>query len=104
VKYIISENRLHEFMFNYLNDLIKRTHVLNRDSFIVISPIITYEEEWDDYMEYDYSDGRLWISFKLISMFSDMFALDQTDAGNFIKNWFEKRYDVKVTYVEFSSQ
>jgi hypothetical protein len=96
MNYIISESRLHEFMSSYLDNYQSSNH----DSFIVISRKTEYEDEWTDFMEYDYTDGRLWINREFLKNFSDIFALGSEYAKNFITNWFENKFAVKASFTE----
>ncbi len=100
MKYIITESRMNEFMTNYLNNLLENYKVRTPYSFIVISPVIWDEDEWDEVMEYDFSDGRLWINEDIIQTFDDLFNLDKNASHDFIKNWFENQFDVKIKFVE----
>lgn len=52
------------------------------------------------YMEYDHTDGRLWINKYFLNVFNEMFAMEMKDSENFIRNWFESRFDVKIEFVE----
>ena len=100
MKYIITESRLHDFMTNYLNNMVSNNHEIFMDSFIVISPRVDEGHEWVDFMEYDYSDGRLWIERDFLSNFGDLFALDKEGSLDFIKKWFEDKFGVDIKYVE----
>jgi hypothetical protein len=51
-------------------------------------------------MEYDYTDGRLWINREFLKNFSDIFALGSEYAKNFITNWFENKFAVKASFTE----
>lgn len=102
MRYIISESRLHEFINEYLETFIESRAVSKFDSFILISEKISPEDdEWVDYMEYDYSDGRLWINQSFLKGFVDLFAFkDGESAQKFIKKWFEKKFGVKIKYCQ----
>lgn len=52
------------------------------------------------YMEYDYSDGRLWINKWFLNTFSQLFPLNLEQSGEFIKTWFENRFNVKINFIE----
>jgi hypothetical protein len=51
-------------------------------------------------MEYDSSDGRLYVHKPFFEKFSSWFPLDTEQAKSFIKDWFEDIYKVKIKYVE----
>ncbi len=95
MNYIISESRLHEFMSSYLDNYQSSKHL----DFILISQPID-EDNWTDLMEYDYTDGRLWINREFLKNFSDIFALGSEYAKNFITNWFENKFGVKASFTE----
>jgi hypothetical protein len=103
MKYVILESRLNEFITDYLNTFIESVVVSDLYPYLIISP---KTEEWEDdipdYMEYDHSDGRLWIEKNFLRSFVDLFAFNKENAEKFIKEWFEKRFGVKIEYV-FSS-
>ena len=101
MKYIITENRLHDFMINYLNTLLESKHVSYMDSFIVVSDKITVdEEEWKDIMEFDKIDDRLWISKEFVRNFDDLFGRGREESIRVITDWFENKFGVKTDYVE----
>lgn len=102
MKYIISENRLTEFIRNYLETFVANKVVVNTDSFVVISePVYGDEENWADYMEYDHTDGRLWINRSFLENFMNLFGFsDKKSAQDFIKDWFENKFGVNVKFVE----
>ena len=102
MKYIISENRLTEFIISYLNSFVENKAVSYLDPFIVISQANQGDDElWDDYMEYDYTDGRLWINKIFLKDFIDLFAFKGIeDARTSISKWFENKFDVEVKFVE----
>ena len=59
MKYIISENRLNQFIIDYLNNLIERKVVNRLHPYIVVSHQIgDGEDDWEDIMEFDHTDGR----------------------------------------------
>jgi hypothetical protein len=99
MKYIISESRLKDFMINYLETLVERMELTKQRDFIVISNPID-ENNWIDLMEYDYTDGRLWINSSLLKNFCDIFALDTEKAKDFFIKWFENKFEVKINFTE----
>lgn len=101
MKYIITESRLHNFMSEYLDSMLKEKIVSNSNPFIVISDNIRNEDDtWFDIMEYDHTDGRLWISDKFKKFMSDLFAMSVLDIIPFMTKWFENRFNVQVEYTE----
>lgn len=101
MKYIITESRLHNFMTEYLDSMLKEKIVSNSNPFIVISDNIQNEDDtWNDIMEFDHSDGRLWINNHFKKFMSDLFAMSVLDIIPFITKWFENRFNVEVEYTE----
>ena len=101
MKYIISENRLNQFIIDYLNDIIERKVVNRLHPYIVISQRIgDDEDDWEDIIEFDHTDGRLWVNRNLQKMLTDMFALSQERMKVLLKQWFENKFNVKVEFVE----
>jgi hypothetical protein len=51
-------------------------------------------------MEYDFTDGRLWINNYFKRFLSDLFAKSVLDIIPFVTEWFENKFNVKVEYTE----
>ena len=101
MKYIISESRVFDFMRSYLDTFADTKAVSEPNPFIVIAqPSQGDDEQWDDYMEYDHTDGRLWINKSFLSQFCDIFGLNNQEARTFISDWFESRFEVKINFVD----
>ena len=102
MKYIISENRLSEFINSYLDTFVSNKAVNYVDPFIIISQQNQGDDEnWADYMEHDHIDGRLWINKDFLKGFMDLFGFrDRESAQDFIKNWFENKFEIEVKFVE----
>jgi hypothetical protein len=99
MKYIIRESRLDHLMTEYLNSWIE-TKLKSRDSNFIIFSDKVDDEEWEDTMEYDSSDGRLWVNRNLIRFLVDLFGKNQVETMTFVGKWFENKFDVEVKYVE----
>ena len=101
IKYIISENRLVQFAEYYLNNFILNKNFFHTDNYIVISNPYQYgEDSWIDYIEYDYSDGRLWINKSLFSDLRDLFLMEDVQLQKFLIRWFENRFNVQVKFIQ----
>lgn len=101
MKYIITENRLDNFMMSYLDTLVESKDVRMLDSFIVISEkVFADEEEWWDIMEFDKIDGRLWLSEKFVRNFDDLFGRGREETIKIITKWFENKFNVESEYQE----
>lgn len=102
MKYIISENRLSEFINSYLESFVSNKAVTHSDPWIIISQASQGDDEnWADYIEHDYTDGRLWVNKEFLKGFMDLFGFrDKESAQDIIKNWFENKFEVDVKFVE----
>ena len=102
MNYLVTYPQLRKFMTEYLNDLLNQFSVSEIDSFIIID--YNYNEP-DEYsidniaMEYDSDDGRLFIDKNFLDKFSIWFPLDMEQIKEFIKDWFEDMYNVKIKLV-----
>ena len=88
-------------MSEYLDSMLKEKIVSNSNPFIVISDNIQNDDDtWFDIMEYDHTDGRLWINNQFKKFMSDLFAMSVLDIIPFMTKWFENRFNVQVEYTE----
>ena len=102
MNYLVTYPQLRKFMTEYLNDLLNQFSVSEIDSFIIIDYNYDEPDEYsidDIVMEYDSDDGRLYIDNDFLNKFSIWFSLDMEQIKEFIKNWFENMYNVKIKYV-----
>ena len=101
MKYVISESRLYQFVNDYLNSFSEVKATTYLDSYIVISePAQDESQTWEDYIEYDYSDGRLWINRDFLTNISDLSFNDKEKTMRFIAKWFDDKFDVKTKSIQ----
>jgi hypothetical protein len=100
MKYIISENRLNEIMTEYLNGWAESKTVSRSSPFIVIEEPSAEVGEWDIVMEYDSTDGRLYVSKRTTKHLMDLFGKNEIDVRVFVGEWFGKKFNVDVEFVE----
>lgn len=104
MKFIIHENRLQEIMNYFLDTFLESKTFSQFDNFIVISDIGDFDNEnytYPEHMEYDYEDGRLWISLFFLNYFIDTFGVKDFEvAQKYISDWFEGKFNVKVKYTQ----
>ena len=99
MKIIITENKLRDLQLQYLNSSIGSES--NFEEFIIIyHPGTVDEDEFDAMMEYDRTDGRLYIDKSFLDNFGKVYFPNEDDAGPFIKDWFEYQYGVDIKYME----
>lgn len=106
MKYIISEIKfnkvINELLIDYLDSFLQANVFYESDPYKIIEEPNS-EAEWNEqYMEYDRTDGRLWISRHFMNLFLRTFPFAKDIAQNLIKEWFEDNFDVDVKYVEVS--
>ena len=88
-------------MTDYLNSWIENTNILNYRDFILIQEKAGFvDDDWTDWMEYDFTDGRLWINNDLKKFLTDLFPKNREEVMDFVKVWFENKFEVNVKYVE----
>jgi hypothetical protein len=99
MKIIITENKLRDLQLQYLNSSIGSES--NFEEFIIIyHPGTVDEDEFDAMMEYDRTDGRLYIDKSFLDNFGKVYFPNEDDAGPFIKDWFEHQYGVDIKYMQ----
>ena len=100
MKYIISENRMNEIMTEYLNGWAESKTVSRSSPFIVVEEPSGEVGEWDIVMEYDFTDGRLYVSKRTTKHLMDLFGKNEIDVRVFVGEWFGKKFNVEVEFVE----
>ena len=99
MKIIITENKLRDLQLQYLNSSIGPES--NFEEFIIIyHPGEVDEDVFDAIMEYDRTDGRLYIDKSFLNNFGKVYFPNENDAGPFIKDWFEHQYGVDIEYIQ----
>ena len=99
MNYIITENRIHELKTNFLNGYIGY-NVLRLDTYLLITNTSNNNdfENLEPFLEYDYSDGRLFINSDIRDNFMSLFGADNSEADEFISNWFSDKFGVTVDF------
>jgi len=87
-------------MTNHLNQFMNSRDVSKFDNFIIISETDELYDFNDVSIEYDYEDGRLFIDEHFINDFISWFSVGVESAEDFIKDWFEETFNVKVEYTQ----
>ena len=92
MKYIITESKLNQVIFKYLDN----------QNFIQIEKngsIYFINSEGDEYgqIRYDKEDGWCGIYYKLIENISSFFSLQEYDSKQVIGRWVENTLQVRVT-------
>jgi hypothetical protein len=101
MKILIQESKLDMLMTEYLNGWVENKSINNLTDFILISQKEANDDDsWVDFMEFDYTDGRLWVNRNLQKFLVDLFGKSQVGTMTFIGKWFEGKFGVEVKYVE----
>jgi hypothetical protein len=101
MKIIVKESKIDMLMTEYLNSWVEETNILNYRDFILIQQKDGIDEnDWIDWMEYDFTDGRLWINNIFKKFMSDLFGKSVLDIIPIVTKWFEDKFNVKVEYSE----
>lgn len=103
MKYIITENRINDFANNYLDSYVEVNPAYTIPGFVIVedSELVELESSESIVMEFDYSDGRLWIAKKFMKRFLLIFGfMSEKTAVQFISDWFSNKFDVSIKYVE----
>lgn len=101
MKYIITENRLNDFMTQYLDSWLSSKNSYDFEEFIIIEDMEDMEDTYDNnvIMEHDNSDGRLWFYMGFRKNLMDLFNKNTKEINQFVKEWFEHKFGVEVKYV-----
>ena len=100
MKYIIRESKLIHLVIEYIDSLLNSEYYSQYGDFILLQDK-TGEEDWEDLLEYDYIDGRLWINSQLLGKLRNMFGLSFGTLAEMITERLEKKFDVKVAFMEY---
>jgi len=102
MKYIITESKLDMLMTDYMDNLLASKKVSDGGGFLLI-----YDDLGEDYLyeeevviDYNYDNSEMSIRMDLIYMFKAMFSRDIEQTKEFIKNWFENKFNLEVGYVD----
>jgi DNA-directed RNA polymerase subunit E'/Rpb7 len=105
MKIIITEEQhkqiLYDYIAEYVNDTLEESNPARFESFIVIYDVNNVGDIEDDILiEYDNFDGRLWFSKNYMYRLQSLIPLDKEIIHDIVKDCFEKRFDVEVSFVE----
>ena len=89
MKYIISESRLERLVINYLSSFDFKEDFYDADGFDIIL-------NGDRAMGYRSRYEKLYISTDLINDMKSLFGLSQKEVMNYVKIWFQNKYNVPV--------
>ncbi len=101
-KYLITESKLDMLMTNYMDNFLASKKVSDGGDVLIIYDNLgeDYEYEEEVSIDYTYDDSEMSIRMDLINVFSSMFSRDIEQTKEFIKNWFENKFNLEVGYVD----
>jgi hypothetical protein len=108
MKIIITESQKKKLMNDFMKSLVDDTLDENEPSY-VDSYIVIWDKTVDGgiddatAIEYDKSDGRLWISKKYLNNLESWFPIKKEKVLDMIKNSFENKFNVDVKYIKAES-
>jgi hypothetical protein len=102
MKYIITESKLDMLMTDYMDHVLAGKKVSDGGDVLLIYDDLgeDYEFEEEVSINYTYDDSEMSIRMDLINLFTSMFSRDIEQAKEFIKNWFENKFNLEVGYVD----
>jgi len=104
MKVIITESQKKKLLNDFIKSLVDDTLDENKP-FYVDSYIVIWDKTdvWNTFIEYDKSDGRLWISKKYLNNLESWFPIKKEKVLDMIKNSFENKFNVDVKYIKAES-
>jgi hypothetical protein len=102
MKDIITESKLDMLMTDYMDHVLAGKKVSDGGDVLLIYDDLgeDYEFEEEVSINYTYDDSEMSIRMDLINLFTSMFSRDIEQAKEFIKNWFENKFNLEVGYVD----
>jgi len=104
MKILITESQKKKLLNDFIKSLVDDTLDENKP-FYVDSYIVIWDKTdvWNTFIEYDKSDGRLWISKKYLNNLESWFPIKKEKVLDMIKNSFENKFNVDVKYIKAES-
>lgn len=87
-------------MTEYLNGWVESRTFHHSSPYLMIEEPSDEVGEWDIVMEYDTTDGRLWVGKKITKLLMDLFGKNQIETRVFVGEWFGNKFNVDVEFVE----
>jgi hypothetical protein len=98
MKYIISESRLENFIFKYLDDLLPV--ITNYKKAFIFAD---NEKNSDDIKIFvDTEDDEIGINGDLVKFFENMFSLSYDEVGEIIKKWVESKIGIYLNRFRYT--
>ena len=93
MKYIITENKLDNIVFKYLDLNLKG--LIKQESEYFDGFVFAYPDKKDGILGWRY-DGTLYVYIELFDEISSTFGLGYSDTKDLIARWFRDRYELEV--------
>ena len=100
MKYIITESRLENFIFNYLDELLPV--ITNYKKAFIFAD---NDKTSDDIKIFvDTEDDEIGINGDLVAFFENMFSLSYDEVGEIIKKWVESKIGTYLNRFRYASK
>jgi hypothetical protein len=101
MKFIVTNTQLHNIMVDYLDNV----HNSNREESRFDSVVVIHgREDYYHVIMKRTRDKKLYIDKSFLETFSKIFPLSLEDSAEFIKNWFEHRFNIDVDEVGYEKK
>lgn len=95
MKVLIKENKLKELSKKYINKELSDLEYYNRDNFIILHDGVD-DDDSEVTLEYDFSDGRLFINREWMKLITNLLPIDKKTIESLVDKWFENKFNVTV--------
>lgn len=95
MKILIKENKLKELSKKYIDNELSHLEYYNMDNFIILHDgVDSYDSEVT--LEYDFSDGRLFINGEWMKLITNLLPIDKKTIESLVDKWFENKFNLTV--------
>jgi hypothetical protein len=98
MKYLITENRLNDIIFKYLDE---KLDGIEQRKGKYVDIVFAFPNEEYGILGWDKS-GELFVFYKLRNEISNYFGMEKNDSLRAIGKWFEDRYNLEVINTVFT--
>lgn len=95
MKVLIKENKLKELSKKYINKELSDLEYYNMDNFIILHDGVD-DDDSEVTLEYDFSDGRLYINREWMELITNLLPIDKKTIELLVDKWFENKFNVTV--------
>ena len=95
MKILIKENKLKELSKKYIDNELSDLEYYNMDNFIILHDGVD-DDDSEVTLEYDFSDGRLFINGEWMKLITNLLPIDKKTIESLVDKWFENKFNVTV--------